>query len=328
MKRSVILVLSCFFILPITAQNLVVNPSFEEFPNDCPENPVFGAIEGWSRWKITPDVYSACVDPQTYIDSIGWVPWNMGGYQYPADGMSYIGINTDSKIDTLFDQNLLEYMGTELIEALEPGETYYVSFKANRAAGTEHITNWVGNRLGAYFTTQSYHSVDNPLETPNFAHVYEESIIMDTANWVTVSGSFVADQAYTHMALGVFYEFEYLDTLTINNHPEGDAAYYFIDDVCVSRFPICDLSSNVDQIDGNFQFTVFPNPASRELTLNSSEIILEAGLVDLTGKWVIPLKNINQDRLSWSLEHITAGMYIVQVKTALGIKREKIIIRH
>ena len=306
------------------AQNLVPNHSFEEFVDGCPSTFNGTVALGWQSWAVSPDLFSTCVDPQNFSDSLGWVPWNGFGYQWPADGESYAGLYACGSPG--FSQNFREYLGCELLEPLDFGETYYVSFKASMAFGNYYYTVWACNRLGAYFTTQSYDWETNPLEIPNFAHVYEESIIADTTNWVTVSGSFVADEAYTHMGLGVFFEYSLLETLSLMPGASSLGGYYYIDDVCVSRFPDCGVSTSSKMELAEDLVKVYPNPATTHVVVEASYPIVSIGMQDFSGKWVAPSRNINDQRVTWDLMEIPAGVYILDIETATVHKRKKLVV--
>jgi hypothetical protein len=313
-----------FITCAATAQNLVPNHSFEEFVDGCPSTFNGTVALGWERWANSPDLFSTCVDPQNFSDSLGWVPWNGLGYQWPADGESYAGLFACGSPG--FSQNFREYLGCELLEPLEIGETYYISFKTSMGfTGHYYNVTYASNRMGAYFTMQGYHLFDNPLEIPNFAHVYEESIIVDTVNWVTISGSFVADQPYTHMGIGVFYDFDSLEVLQL---VPGSSlgSYYFIDDVCVSRFPECDVATSSEWSDEINTVQIYPNPAQNQVVVESTSMILRLGLLDLAGKWIKPPKGVNEHRVIWSLDDIPSGVYILDIETTTGTKRKKLVI--
>jgi len=310
------------------AQNLVPNHSFEEFVDGCPETYNGTVALGWESWAYSPDLFSTCVDPQNFNDSLGWVPWNGMGYQWPADGETYAGLYAHGQVGQDWSQNYREFLGCELLEPLEVGQIYYVYFKTSMAFGNAINPTWASNRLGAYFTTQTYHWLDNPLQIPNFAHVYEESIIADTINWVTISGSFVADQPYTHLGLGVFFEFALLDTMNLVPGFSSLGSYYYIDDVCVSRFPDCVIATSDRRLDLSNEVHVYPNPANTDVVVESATIIIQAGLQDLSGKWVKAPVPINQSRVVWSLSDIPSGIYIIDIETTTGIERKKLVIVH
>lgn len=310
------------------AQNLVPNHSFEEFVDGCPETFNGTVALGWENWSYSPDLFSTCVDPQNFNDSLGWVPSNGWGYQWPADGETYAGLYAHGQVGSDWSQDYREYIGCELLEPLEVGQTYYVSFKTSMAFGNYYYPIWACNRLGAYFTTQGYHWEDNPLNIPNFAHVYGENIIADTVNWVTVSGSFMADQPYTHMGLGVFFEFALLDTMNMEPGSLSLGSYYYIDDACVSRFPDCTITTTDKWSDLSNDIQIYPNPANTQVVIESTTKIVRAGLRNLSGKWVKAVVPINHNRVVWPLSDIPSGIYIIVIESTTGIERKKLVVAH
>ena len=105
-----------------------------------------------------------------------------------------------------------EYIGVKLLTPLVIGVKYYVSFKACLSDNPSIV--YASNKLGALFSTISY-SVDSFCLPPcnstllppkNFAQVYSDSIITDTANWTTISGSFIADSVYQYVIIGNHFD--------------------------------------------------------------------------------------------------------------------------
>src|SRR5687768_16803403 len=71
----------------VFGQNLVPNPSFEDY-DTCPEflSQINYAI-GWGSSRQTPEYYNSCAIPFT----VASVPHNYFGSQYPASGNAYAG---------------------------------------------------------------------------------------------------------------------------------------------------------------------------------------------------------------------------------------------
>jgi len=88
------------------------------------------------------------------------------------------------------------------------------------------------NKTGVLFSTVPY-SYSNPPPRNNFAHIYTDSIITDTAGWTTISGTFVADSAYEYIIIGNFFDNSHTDTLLFDSLTFC-VPYYYIDDVCVA----------------------------------------------------------------------------------------------
>jgi hypothetical protein len=318
------------FSLAINGQetvNLVPNPSFEEFENGCPVN--FHELPtGWSKWRSSPNSFSTCVEPQTLADSLGWAPWTGWGTQLPADGESFCGFAAFSPAPSIATQNdFREYLGCALEEPMEIGTTYYVSFKVSTGFKGYYWVTWASSHLGAIFTTEEYTSDGNSMPIPNFAHVYTEEIIVDTVNWVTISGSVVADQAYTHMVLGVFFEFDLLNTFQMLGGPNL-GSYYFIDDVCVSPYPDCSTITITEQHIVVKDVHIYPNPSSDYVQIKSSQPIIACTVYDsggrLVGSW-----NPYTQIFSIGLEALSEGIYtlVITTKDTKTIREKLLIVR-
>lgn len=305
------------------AQNLVPNHSFEEFENGCPEQNNEMPVS-WTRWKESPNSFSTCVNPQNFSDSLGWVPWNGFGYQWPADGESYLGFYAHGQVGMEWSQSYREFVGCDLLEPLEIGETYYVSFKTSMGFGNYYYPVWACNRLGAYFSTEGYHYLENPLEIPNYAHVYDENIIADTVNWVTIEGSFVADQSYTHVGLGVFFDYSLLDTISLAS-VSSLGAYYFIDDVCVSRFPDC-LTTSVQNDQNNSSLSIYPNPANDRVIISGSEALWKIRILSINGKEIKRFGVAGQNKVELPISDLSTGTYFIDIQLTTGYKREKLVV--
>jgi hypothetical protein len=307
--------------------NLVPNPSFEEFENGCPINLNESPLD-WSWWRNSPNSFSTCVEPQNVVDSLGWAPLNGFGYQNPFDGDSYIGFVGCPTPENAPFNDFREYMGCQLISPLEIGQTYFISFYVSvGVAGYHYEFNHACSHIGVIFNHQSYHKIDNPMPIPNFAHLYTEEVVSDTANWVSISGSFVADQDYTHMAIGVFFEFDSLNVVQLLPGT-GLGAYYYVDDVCVSLFPDCMDLSVSDEMKEDDRFFIYPNPASQMITIQSQRPIESIRLLNMNGIEVF----INTPFLSnfnLNISSIASGIYLMETKTVDNkVNRERLVIAH
>lgn len=216
------------------AQNLVPNPSFEEY-EVCPYTIGFqpgNRPTHWRSWLNSPEYFHACAQPINGMDTLVGVPWNGWSFQYAFDGEAYVGLMTYGN-SVVFR----EYVGVQLNEAMIPGQSYCASFRVNLAMdGSYWPARWASNNIGMLFTMASNAwsgLTGPPFPFRNYAHVYSDLIITDTVGWVLVSGSFVADSAYQYLALGNFFADTLTDTLAVQAGISA-GAYYLIDAVCVS----------------------------------------------------------------------------------------------
>jgi hypothetical protein len=321
----------CLFVFAFASHaqetvNLVPNPSFEEFENGCPvtfnEMPI-----GWTKWRSSPNSFSTCVEPQTLADSLGGSPWTGWGVRLPADGESFCGLFAFESPSSATQNDFREYLGCQLEEPMLPGTTYYLRFQTAMAFKGYYWVTWASSHIGAIFTTQPYLHPSNSMPIPNFAHVYSQEVLSDTVNWVTIEGSFVADQAYTHMALGVFFEFDLLNTMQLIEGPNL-GSYYFVDDVCVSKYPDCVRVSVSETADANPRITVYPNPANDQVRIESDFPVLECSLMDMSGRKLFS-KGANSRVMEIALDNLADGAYVLEIKTTDNkTKREKLLIVH
>ncbi|HRG59409.1 MAG TPA: hypothetical protein PK323_10660, partial [Bacteroidia bacterium] len=191
----IISILFYLCMVKVNAQNLVPNPCFD-LNNACPNQ--IGQIDkadGWSVWGGTADYFHSCANVSNPIFG---TPNNNRGYRTPRSGEAYVGLFTHS----VFENNGREFIGRALSSPMIPGTTYYVSMFVCKAdvAVVGHSTNNIGVR----FSTVSY-SLVNPDTALNNAHVWSTVVVNDTMNWTKISGSFIADSAYTFIGIGNYF---------------------------------------------------------------------------------------------------------------------------
>lgn len=86
----------------------------------------------------------------------------------------------------------------------------------------------------------------------------------------------------------------------------------------------CALSNS--SFNNNVQLSVYPNPASDNLNINSSENISELSIYNILGQKVKQVK-VNSNESTIDVSSLNSGTYIITINTATGSKTEKIVIR-
>ena len=76
---------------------------------------------------------------------------------------------------------------------------------------------------------------------------------------------------------------------------------------------------SVDLIDPLAELKVYPNPATSQVTIESNEIITEIRLLNITGQLVMS-RNMDDLQGTISLSGLSAGLYILQIKSESGMK--------
>lgn len=323
MKRICFSILLLFFLFDNTGfgQNLIPNPSFEEY-TDCPHDQ-YGVdlATPWTAYRQTPDFFNACD-----ITNGAGVPYStIYGYQYPFHGVGQFGL-----IAVGFPMDR-EIIGVELISPLEMGQDYYISFYANRGFGGGAHSNCdcAVNNLGVKFCNQAY-SVTNPIPIDNHPDFFEPTVITDTLNWTHVSGWFTADSAYSHFALGNFFDEDHNTVENYNGYPYYNT-YYFIDAVCVTKYPDdCDaLVSGVNNPKvRNDNLRIYPNPVINQLNIKvEGSCINHLTILDFTGRIISKVRVSECNTCSFDTGQLSEGLYIVKVALQDGLNMTKTFLK-
>ena len=117
-----------YWVLPllVVSQNLVKNPSFEEY-YECPN--ALGTFDGQVKFWSTPTTGST--DYFNTCSKVMSAPENFNGVQHPKSGKAYAGFYFYAPSD------YREYIQAELTKALKVGEKYDLEFYVSLAEGSD-----------------------------------------------------------------------------------------------------------------------------------------------------------------------------------------------
>lgn len=309
--RKPMRLLASFAVVPIglSAQNLVLNPSFENYIL-CPSSlHQIDRVVGWDAVFGTPDYFNACDD-----DSVS-VPLNSSGYQWPSHGLGYVGMG-------FYGELARECVQGRLSSALEPGLPVYVSMRVS--PGCFGIPDWtspalMASHIGLRFSTQPL-NVQANYETLlfNTAVIHQPSVLSDTADWVLLSAEFLPDSAYAFLQIGNFYADSLCDWVEAD--PLGLwGAYAFIDEVCVSREPdVCELVASIGgrHTELGLNGVVFHDVL--EIPVESWRVfgpILQLDLYDMFGRLVRSANVFDHSSIRWQLSDLSDGHYALVLRT-------------
>jgi len=311
-------VLGCLlFVIPLCCQaqyNLVPNPSFEQADTCWPFSGFrypYDGPDGWFSGGHSPDYFQGPVCAE-YGNDVS-APLNHLGFQYPQDGVCYVGVITYND-----PVPWREYAVVELIEPLVVGETYYASFYANAAWGgtsTYPIARLASSNVGMRFTMEpnQWEWGDPVPTTVNYAQVYFPQILADTVDWTLVSGSFVADSAYRYVMVGNHFSNAQTDTLPVGSTINPPMSYTFIDNVCVtSDRNGCPLAAGLDDL-GTNRLVLYPNPASTMLNISGVPERALVRVYDTVGRkvWVGAAR---QDLWQLDVSAWSRGTYVLRIE--------------
>lgn len=322
-------VLSLAFSLSVlfcSAQNLVPNPSFEEYL-DCPQSTgeLHQQVIDWESWQLTPDFFHECNN--NGLGTAG-VPFNAWGYQMPITGNGYSGIYTfqDNFVNTR------EYLAAPLIEPLEIGIEYYVMLYASMYDGGLKEPVWCQtNNVGLRFFKNPEYSAfppnANPLEPDNFAHLNSNEVIDDFTDWTLIDGWITAEENYNWVAIGNFFidEETIIQRLNIEDRCSG---IYYIENVCVARYKEdCDYLVNVTSEARPNSLSIYPNPATDvvylQLPWQGKHVV---DIFNSQGHLVLYIQDYSANE-PISLTSLQEGFYVLRIQKELSFYTLKLIVQ-
>jgi gliding motility-associated-like protein len=228
--RTLFFFLSFFVFLPAMSQNLVPNPSFEDASN-LPCGFIGSSIQfnnSMQNWVLptytTADIYSTLV-PETCTASCLSTDMFSFGKQAPRTGNTMCGF-------ILYQNNYpyREYLQVQLTSPLIIGNTYYAEFYVSAGENAVYGCNNIGLVFLDHAATWDFQSD----LLPYTAQLKSQSVIVDTLDWVKISGTFIATSAAEYLLIGNFNDNASTSVIQkIDHYVLGQYAYYFIDDVLV-----------------------------------------------------------------------------------------------
>ena len=305
------LLLIIFVSFTAEGQNMVLNPSFEEYTL-CPDNG--GQIDyllniSNPTWQSgsTPDFFSTC-------GSLGYdLPSSIYGGVYAHSGNNCVGIATYSP-----NTDAREYIQMELSTPLLQGENYNISFFVALADSI----NYSAYNFGAYLS-------NSLIDTNTFFNLYRLPQINNTNNllnqrlvWTEIQGTYLASGGERYIILGNFNDNASTNPTFLGGASWGNWAFYLIDDVAVEM----DSTNNVNElISGGLEIFSLPNN-NLQIKINSlgeKRLLIYNSL----GKKISEINFIENKHEIDALQYPN-GIYFIHLKTQNYNYIEKIIIRN
>jgi len=222
--HTLVLLTLCLAQGALTAQNLVVNPSFEEH-RGCPADfnqSQLSYIVSWSQpGQGTPDYFNSC------SRAVG-VPDNVFGKEPAATGQAYAGFVSY----TANKKNYREYLTSELSRPLNAGELVCIEMSISSADFCNFVTDGCGIVLSAQALKQSGMGcieMNATIENPTLF------ILDQKEGWVKMGNIYKALGGERYITIGNFKS----DKATKILHRTGDEigmgeySYLYVDDIVV-----------------------------------------------------------------------------------------------
>ncbi|MBX2949730.1 MAG: OmpA family protein [Crocinitomicaceae bacterium] len=241
MKKS-ILILAIGTSVSVSAQNLIKNHEFNGAEKTTYRAQINKA-DGWSNANGgSVDLFQkdACKT------SVG-IPHNFMGEQaseanyagftafYDDQRLSLFQTIENREITDVSSYSLYsEYLQGELTDALIAGQTYIFSLEINLADKSGRAVKG----LGVYFSKDKVENKNNKALSLKPQVVFEE-FIEDKANWVKVTGSFVAQGGERFFVLGAFDgTYEAKSVVEPKKENDNKRAYYYVNGTSLMKFPL------------------------------------------------------------------------------------------
>lgn len=300
------------FLLPMISvgQNLVPNGVFN-YSDTCNPHSISSTddIHPWFWTLGSPDFLHGCF-PEAYS-----VPQSYGGGEPAADGEGYCGLICYSTTLTL-----REFVSVELITPLTENTNYHVSFKVSLMDSIWYATKNIG---AALTVNEPQSNIDSLFGLQPQVSYNGAVFLSNKQGWAKVSGFFMAQGGERFLTIGNFDVDHETDTLFIPgggippSHSEvyWSGSYYYVDDVSVIPDSIF---QNVNEND--FTFSIYPNPATTNITIESRTPLAQVWVRDVTGGQAITktLKQVQGDRAVIDISGLPCGIYLVEVLTQNG----------
>lgn len=326
MKQIILALIASAATLSSHAQNLVPNPSFEEYL-ECPFSTaeLDNQVIDWYSWQESPDFFHVCSND---IDGFAGVPENAWGNQLPISGDGYAGVYTYVE----YFENGREYIAAELLAPLVPGNSYYMMFFASMYDGGSKESRLCANsNIGMRFFKDPQYSAFppdiNPLHPDNFAHLNYGEILDDYTNWTLIEGWYTADDDYNWVAIGNFFTDDQTEIEILNDEGTCSGIYY-IENVCVASSPeecefLVSANSNITMMNAS----IYPNPANEIVRINVPETgKFNLEIFDLQGRSLKSLQNVQSEQ-EFSISTFQNGTYLLRVSNNHYFTTLKLVIQ-
>ena len=303
--RKIFIVIFLFLVSKTNAQNLVLNPSFEDTIACTGTYAMQCKYWYWATYG-SPDYFSE--QPDIFCGTSP-VPLSNVGFQYARTGIAYVGLAPF--FTTIFPSyvNRREYIGGILSDTLKQGHEYCISFYVSVADGMKYVIDG----MGLYLSVDS--AVDYTINT-NLSFIPQISnpsgnIIYDTLNWVQISGTYIANGGEKYLTIGNFKDDA--NTMIDSTSSTANSAYYFIDDVSV-----IDCTVGINEVNGNLSSgKLYPSPARTAVYYESELNDNENGLLELYdmlgNKLSAYTLNHGKNKITIGTSGYARGVYMVKV---------------
>ncbi len=304
MLKALLLSLTLALAVMATAQNLVVNGSFEDTVNcEVPTQCTLLKAEHWYNPNLaTPDLFDADLDR---LCGYAMNPNQPTTFMEPQEGSRLAGAYLwDGPTGSI----ARDYLMTKLVDALDPGLAYVVSLWYARRRphkyAVDHIGIWIGHD-SLFETTVGRLDVEPQVKLRDPYNTY----LVNGDAWTQLTDTFVAVGGERWLVIGNFDHQDSVEWIVADPLGIYGTSYYYIDQIQLS--PLEGLSVNTIQ-----PFVTWWNGYGMEFQWDKLQGPVFVELFDAMGR------HLRQDVVyamdghgAFAVGYLPAGIYMVVVRS-------------
>ncbi|MBI4929553.1 MAG: T9SS type A sorting domain-containing protein [Bacteroidetes bacterium] len=317
-----------FFSYSLFGQNLVPNPSFEQF-DTCPNNiaqlnhaiPWFNPSDN-QNISGSSDYFNSCYNnyPNFYNAD---VPSNFIGNQNAKTGVAYAGFYVYGS----YFPNAKEYIEVKLNNSLQANKKYCIEFYVSLADSA----NFATDDVGVYFSIDTVKQDTIPFTVINNIPQIVNPIgnfLSDKINWTLISGEYTALGDEKFITIGSFKDDSLVNRVFVGGGDTSlyggtyNSSYYYIDNVLITP---CDSIGGISDFKIEDNIKVFPNPTSGLFNVQMSGLeSVQMKIYNVYGECIYQ-QICTSAHQQIDLSEANSGIYFLQLKTDNGTAVKKII---
>ena len=291
-------------------QNMVLNPSFEEYEK-CPEDYTFmdhthKLIPNWTYpTSTTPDYFNECGSGEVKV------PDNFAGYSRAKSGEGYMGAILSGS-----NRDFREYIQGTLSSPMLAGQKYCVSFWYKLASGSKFAVD----QLSMHFTDLKITNGNKTFLSLKADLTNKEGLFLDnTEEWIQFCQVYTAKGDEQFFVVGNFKDYNntnYVVTGRDTKNKKGKKyAYYFYDDFEIRPLIDCNMCACVPKdlatviIDSSY--TGGQNPVTGQINKIINDGIISLGISGGQPPYSIDWSNGTKD--AQKIKDLKAGSYTYHV---------------
>lgn len=309
--RIVLLYILLCFAFVARGQNLVQNPSFEQY-NQCPNDQIgcdIASIPFW-QWSKSGAAYANLCNFSDTAAVFCAAPHNVaadGCYQYPQDGNGYALVDVIAANGTLAYRNHLQ---SKLVKPLDSAKCYYFSMYINLCDSCGFATDDIGVLFVNNFINVNGPNLVENFPTPQIMNLGD--FITNKENWVKYEDTFTATGGENYILIG---SMSIPDSISQISLPTGNdwnhKATYWIDNITLIE---CDQVGINEE--PKPQIKVYPNPSNGVFTIENTKPIKHLKIYNSYGQLVYA-ESPSSTKTTVDLTHLPAGMYLCNIDNSI-----------